>query len=40
MNQTSVLLHAFADEAASARALAEALGIGVRIVDVHTFPDG
>lgn len=40
MNRTDIILHAFAEEAAPARALADALGIDARIVDVHTFPDG
>lgn len=40
MIRTNVILHAFADEAAPASALAEALGIDARFVDVHTFPDG
>lgn len=35
-----VVLHAFADEAGPARALAQALGIDCRFVDVHVFPDG
>lgn len=40
MNQAGIILHAFADEAAPARALADALGIEFGIVDVHSFPDG
>jgi len=40
MTGADVILHAFADEAAPASALAHALGIDARIVDVHTFPDG
>lgn len=40
MNQARIILHAFADEAAPARALADALGVEFRIVDVHSFPDG
>lgn len=40
MNQAGIILHAFADEASPARALADALGIEVRTVDIHSFPDG
>ena len=32
--------HAFAEEAAPARALADALGLPLGLVDVHAFPDG
>lgn len=40
MNHANVVVHAFTDEAAPARAFAEALGIACRLVDVHAFPDG
>ena len=40
MKRANIILHAFADEAAPACALADALGVDARIVDVHTFPDG
>lgn len=40
MSRANVILHAFADEAGPARALADALGIACRLVDVHVFPDG
>ncbi len=36
----SVALHAFRDQAAEAQRLAEALGIPLAFVAVHTFPDG
>lgn len=40
MTQANVILHAFSDEAGPASALAAALRIDARTVDVHTFPDG
>lgn len=40
MSKASIILHAFPDEARPARALASALGLECRFVDVHTFPDG
>jgi ribose-phosphate pyrophosphokinase len=36
----SVVLHAFPDEARPARALAEALGVPLALVETHAFPDG
>jgi ribose-phosphate pyrophosphokinase len=40
MSAAAFALHAFADEAAPARALAGALGVELGLVDVHAFPDG
>jgi ribose-phosphate pyrophosphokinase len=40
MSPAPVILHAFADEAQPAHALAGALGIDCKLVDVHAFPDG
>ncbi len=40
MSPAPVVLHAFTDEAQPARALAEALGVECRLVDVHVVPDG
>jgi ribose-phosphate pyrophosphokinase len=40
MMKATLTLHAFADEAEPARAIADALGIALGIVDVHIFPDG
>jgi ribose-phosphate pyrophosphokinase len=37
---TTLAVHAFPDEAAPARALAEALGAPLSLVDLHAFPDG
>lgn len=40
MSPADAVLHAFADEAAPARALAKSLRLDCRLVDVHSFPDG
>jgi ribose-phosphate pyrophosphokinase len=40
MTASSVVIHAFADEARPAQALADALGIELALIDLHTFPDG
>lgn len=40
MSPGRVILHAFPDEAQPAYALARALGIECKFVDVHVFPDG
>lgn len=40
MTSARAIVHAFEDEARPARALAGALGLECRFVDVHTFPDG
>lgn len=40
MTASSVVIHAFADEARPAQALADALGIEFALIDLHTFPDG
>lgn len=40
MSGPAVVVHAFADEAAPARRLADRLGAPLGLVDVHAFPDG
>jgi ribose-phosphate pyrophosphokinase len=40
MNAANAVVHAFAEEGRPARALAAALGLECRFVDLHLFPDG
>jgi ribose-phosphate pyrophosphokinase len=40
MNSNSIVLHAFAEDAQPAKALADALGISWDLVGLHRFPDG